>query len=200
MNMDLQNIFPILFNLDPSSYPKIENSKKFILLSRVNSLVPTYARNLTELTTRFFSRRFLQFYDRLHEATVVTAFSSRTPFREGPWTDPCHKAEFTRYATVNAAFVSVASVKRSRVYPQHVIRGNPSSSMVETAVVKTVMNLDVYLVMKFKFTTWVYSQPNSRPNSRPDFIHDQSHVQSHDQSHVLSLFESRLEFIRRVVN
>ena len=52
--MDLQNIFPILFNLGPSSYPKIENSKKFILLSRVNSLVPTYARNLTELTTRFF--------------------------------------------------------------------------------------------------------------------------------------------------
>ena len=75
MNMDLQNIFPILFNLGPSSYPKIENSKKFILLSRVNSLVPTYARNLTELTTRFFSRRFLQFYDRIHEAIVVTAFT-----------------------------------------------------------------------------------------------------------------------------
>ena len=72
----IYRIFSLFFfNLGPSSYPKIENSKKFILLSRVNSLIPTYTRNLTELTTRFFSRRFLQFYDRIHEAIVVTAFT-----------------------------------------------------------------------------------------------------------------------------
>ena len=127
MNMDLQNIFPILFNLGPSSYPKIENSKKFILLSRVNSLVPTYARNLTELTMRLFSRRFLQFYDRLHEATVVTAFtclaklqavtSFTNAVQGGSVNGPLSQGRIHEIRDVNAAFVSVASVKRSRVYP-----------------------------------------------------------------------------------
>ena len=113
--MDLQNILPILFNLGPSSYPKIENSKKFILLSRVNSLIPTYARNLTELTTRFFSRRFLQFYNRIHEAIVVTAFTclaklqAVTPFTDAVQGGVRSQGRIHEIRDVNAAFVSVAT-------------------------------------------------------------------------------------------